>query len=388
MDMCKYSPIDPHQSKLWIEQLSLTHYRNFNRVHLQFADGLHFFIGANAQGKTNLLESLYVVAIGKSHRTRSYRELIQFGQAKAKVELSLRNAAQTERLEVVISTKEKKIFKNGVEQQKLSRYIGTMPVVLFAPEDLALVKGGPAVRRKFLNTGIGQTNPRYLYDLSVYNQLIKQRNHLLKQHDVSKRSQMELLAVLDEQIIPVATRIWKMRLAFVEEMNRWAREIHQQLSRQKEELKLRYRSSIPIEETNLEDAEIHELFKQEMKRVRPKEISRKVTLLGPHRDDIQLFIDAIDVHTFGSQGQQRSAVLSLKLAEIEYIYQKKGIYPILLLDDVLSELDDWRKNDLFAAIHHKVQTFITTTTLDGVQPEFVKQAMVYHIKQGTIIEQR
>ena len=263
-----------------------------------------------------------------------------------------------------------------------------MPVVLFAPEDLELVKSGPSIRRKFLNTGIGQASPHYLYDLSVYNHLIKQRNHFLKQHDSFSASHMELLEVLDEQIVPVATRIWKRRLAFLRDLNRWAREFHQQISQQKEELQLHYQPSIPIEKTNLEDAEIQDLFKQEIKRVRKKEISRRATILGPHRDDIQIQIGTMDVHRFGSQGQQRSAVLSLKLAEIEYIYQKKGAYPILLLDDVLSELDDDRKNDLIQAIQGKVQTFVTTTSFEGIQPEWIEKAMVFHIRQGTIIEQR
>jgi len=385
--MYRYTPTDQLQAKLMIEQLSLHHYRNFKQVHLTFSDGLHFFIGANAQGKTNLLESLYLVAIGRSHRTRSHRELIQFHHNMAKVRLSLKKASQKERLDVILSPKGKKIFKNGVEQRKLSRYIGTLPVVLFAPEDLELVKGGPSVRRKFLNTGIGQASPQYLYDLSVYNHLIKQRNHLLKQME-SFATQYELLEVLDEQIVPIAVRIWKRRIAFLNEINRWSKSIHQQISQQKEKLQLYYRSSIPLAETNLQEAEIHDLFKQEIKRVQKKEFSRRMTLLGPHRDDVQIQIGEIDVQTFGSQGQQRSAVLSLKLAEIEYIYQKKGVYPILLLDDVLSELDDRRKNDLFEAIQGKVQTFVTTTNLDGVQPELVQKAMVYHIHQGTILEQR
>lgn len=386
MDMFKYSQHKHLHPELFVEQLALKQYRNLEQINLTFSDGLHFFIGPNAQGKTNLLESLYVVAIGKSHRTRSHKELIRFGQSMAKIRLILKRGEHSERLEVKISPKGKKISKNGVEQRKLSQYIGTLPAIMFAPEDLELVKGGPLVRRKFLNMEIGQVSPRYLFDLSKYNQLIQQRNHLLKQEPQSKQYQTELLDVLDEQMIPIAVRIWKKRIGFLRDLNKWSCDIHQQISQQKERLHIHYQSSVPIE-TDMKEEEIQERFKQEIRRVRKKEVSRRVTLLGPHRDDIRVKLGEIDINTFGSQGQQRTVALSLKLAEIEYMYQKMGIYPILLLDDVLSELDDIRRNYLFRAIQGRVQTFVTTTGLDGIDTELVRNANVYHIKQGTIIEQ-
>lgn len=387
MEMYEYPRHKDQKLELYVKQLELNNYRNLDPVQLTFSKGLHFFIGSNAQGKTNLLESIYVVAIGKSHRTRSHKELIRFGQTMAKIRLLLKKGEQTERLEVTISPKGKKISKNGIEQRRLSQYIGTVPVIIFTPEDLKLVKGSPHVRRTFLNMEIGQMSPRYLFDLSTYNQLIQQRNHLLKHEQHSKRLQEDLLDVLDDQIVPIAARIWKKRFQFLRELNQWSCEIHQQISQQKEPLKLIYQSSIPIEE-DMEDAEIEDCYKQEIKRVRKKEVSRRVTMIGPHRDDLRVQLGEMDVSTFGSQGQQRTVALSLKLAEIECIHQKIDLHPILLLDDVLSELDDIRKNYLFQVIRGRVQTFVTTTSLDGIDTELINNANLYHIQEGTIIEQR
>lgn len=370
--------------RLFVKSLHLKQYRNIAQVQLHFRDTLHFFVGPNAQGKTNLLESLYVTALGKSHRTRSHQELIQFGQSMAKINTTIERSGQPERLEVTISPKGKKIRKNGVEQKKLSQYIGTLPIIMFAPEDLAIVKGSPKIRRRFLDMEIGQVSSTYIYDLSTYNQLVKQRNHLLKN---APKHQVEMLEALDEQFVPLAVRIWKKRLSFLKSLNRWACEIHHQISGQREDLQLHYQSSFPVEE-GLDEHEWIQSFKHAMARSRSKEIARRVTLMGPHRDDIRLKLGNLDINTFGSQGQQRTVALSLKLAEIELIFSTMGVYPIMLLDDVLSELDDLRKTQLFEAIQGRVQTFVTTTNLEGIHASILKNAMIYQVHQGTILEQR
>lgn len=383
MDMFKF-PDNQNNQKLFVKSINLKQYRNISQVQLNFRETLHFFVGPNAQGKTNLLESLYVAALGKSHRTRSHQELIQFGKSMAKINVIIARSGQPERLEVVISPKGKKIRKNGVEQKKLSQYIGTLPVIMFAPEDLAIVKGSPKIRRRFLDMEIGQVSSTYIYDLSTYNQLVKQRNHLLK---TAPKHQEEMLEVLDEQFAPLAVRIWKKRLSFLKSLNQWACEIHRKISGQKEDLQLHYQSSFHFDE-EFDENELTQLFKNVIARIRPKEISRRVTLIGPHRDDIRLKLGKLDINTFGSQGQQRTVALSLKLAEIELISYTMGVYPIMLLDDVLSELDDLRKTQLFEAIQGRVQTFVTTTNLEGIRTQILKDAMIYQVHNGTILEQR
>lgn len=366
-----------------MQSLEIKQYRNLEQVSLDLSADMHLLVGPNAQGKTNLLESLYLLALGKSHRTRSHKELIRFGQPFATVNARIVKGSQVERIKVILTPQGKKIEKNGVEQKKLSQYIGTLPTVLFAPEDLALVKGSPQVRRRFLDMEIGQVSSSYLYNLTNYLRLLQQRNRLLK----GAKPQLAILEVLDEQLIQLAIPILKKRLQFLALLRDWARKIHQMITNGREKLVIRYVSSFTDLE-QVEEQNWQQMMQQELAKVRKQELQRKVTLLGPHRDDLRLESEGLDLGVFGSQGQQRTAALSLKLAEIELIYQELGVYPILLLDDVLSELDDARKTHLLEAIRGRVQTFVTTTSLDGIDPDLVAKAQIYQVFDGTILEQR
>ncbi|MBA4494119.1 DNA replication/repair protein RecF [Paenactinomyces guangxiensis] len=370
-----------------VQSLELKQYRNIAELTLACPEELHFFVGPNAQGKTNILESFYVLALGKSHRTRSHKEMIQFGGQQAFLKAKVRKDQQILRLEVQLSEKGKKVSRNGIEQQRLSQYIGSLPTVLFAPEDLAIVKGSPQIRRRFLDMEIGQVSPTYVHHLTQLNKLISQRNSLLKQLSSRNMTQSELLDVLDDQLIQLSVQIWKKRFLFLESLGGWAKDIHRAITQEKEELMVEYMPSAPIS-PGMEPDELASLMQQELLKVRKKEILRGSTLIGPHRDDLRLMVAGLDLHTFGSQGQQRTAALSLKLAEIELIYREIGYYPILLLDDVLSELDDSRKTHLLEAIRGRVQTFVTTTSLEGIDAETLKRARIYQVREGTITEQR
>jgi DNA replication and repair protein RecF len=366
--------------------LELRHYRNIDHLDLTCPGELHLFIGPNAQGKTNILESLYVLALGKSHRARSHKELIQWGQPFAQLNARVMRGEGIQRLEIRLTEQGKKASRNGVEQRRLSEYIGTLTAVLFAPEDLALVKGSPQVRRRFLDMEIGQVSPAYVHHLSQYNKLMVQRNHLLKELYRNRR-QLPLLEVLDHQLAQAAAVVWKKRAMFIERLAVWAEEIHRAITQGQEQLRLRYRPSIPVRPEEEEPLLAERLVRQ-LEKVREKEIARGSTSIGPHRDDLQLAAGETDLHTYGSQGQQRTAALSLKLAEIELIRQETGHYPILLLDDVLSELDDHRKTHLLEAIRGKVQTFVTATGLEGIGSDTLERAQVYAVKQGTLSEWR
>ncbi|PTX53070.1 DNA replication and repair protein RecF [Melghirimyces profundicolus] len=370
-----------------VEQLELKQFRNIRHLRLDCPGELHLFVGPNAQGKTNILESLYVLAIGKSHRTYSHKEMIQWEESAAFLKAKVWRGETAGRLEIRLTPKGKKVIRNGVEQRRLSDYIGSLTAVLFAPEDLSIVKGSPQVRRRFLDMEIGQVSPAYLHSLSQYNKLIHQRNRLLKEWGKKRTADAVMLDVMNEQLIELSTYLWAKRFAFVELLSGRAKEIHDSITRERENLSLQYRPSIPIR-AEMDKKELREVMEKELGRIREREVIRGNTLVGPHRDDLRLAADGTDLHTYGSQGQQRTAALSLKLAEIELIHQETGHYPILLLDDVLSELDDFRKTQLLEAIRGKVQTFVTTTGLEGIDRETLNRARIYRVRQGSISEQR
>ncbi|GGE06178.1 DNA replication and repair protein RecF [Marinithermofilum abyssi] len=370
-----------------VEQLELTQFRNIPQLELTCPEELHLFVGPNAQGKTNILESLYVLAIGKSHRTRSHKELIRWEEPAARIRARVNREGRSHRLDIRLTPQGKKVSRNGVEQRRLSEYIGSLTAVLFAPEDLAIVKGSPQVRRRFLDMEIGQVSPSYVYHLTRYNKLILQRNTILKDISKNGKEQEMLLEVLDEQLIQSAVHLWIKRRGFVDVLTRWAQDIHSGITDGKEALSIHYQPSGEMDAGQEEEA-LQEQFRQTLQNLRKQEIQRGSTLVGPHRDDLRLAANGVDIHTYGSQGQQRTAALSLKLAEIELIHQETGTYPILLLDDVLSELDDSRKTHLLEAIRGKVQTFVTITGLEGIDQGTLDRARMYRVRQGTVTELR
>ena len=366
-----------------VESLELRQFRNINQLDLHCPGELHLFIGPNAQGKTNILESLYVLSLGKSHRAHSHRELIQWGKNMALVKAHVIRNERRQRLEIRFTKQGKKVSKNGLEQKKMRAYIGALPTVMFAPEDLEIVKGSPRIRRRFLDMEIGQTSSSYVYHLSRYNKVITQRNYLLKEMSKNRRQENTLLEVLDEQLMELATRLWEKRLAFLDRLSIWAGKIHRAISQGKETLQIQYQSQIQLDEVTDPDR-FSRFFRENLFQIRDREISRGITLIGPHRDDLLLMVDGVNLSTYGSQGQQRTAALSLKLAEIELIREETGTYPILLLDDVLSELDDMRKTHLLTAISGKVQTFVTATGTEGIDRRTLERAQVYHVSEGTL----
>ncbi|MGN8647662.1 DNA replication/repair protein RecF [Gracilibacillus sp. HCP3S3_G5_1] len=370
---------------MYIQQLSLTNYRNYDQLSVQFDDKINVIIGENAQGKTNLMEAIYVLGFSKSHRTTKDKELIQWEQNYAKIEGSVCKRKQQFPLEIQISNKGKKAKLNHLEQQRLSDYIGALNIVMFAPEDLNLVKGSPQIRRRFIDMEIGQIQPIYIYHLGQYVKILKQRNHLLKQLQKRKSNDLTMLRVLTDQMIEHAAIILEKRFLFMKRLRTWAHEIHHGISRGIEDLDLQYAPTVDVSEGDKKE-KIVTVLKESFERLETKEIERGTTLIGPHRDDVVFYVNGKNVQTFGSQGQQRTTALSLKLAEIELIYQEINDYPILLLDDVLSELDDFRQSHLLDTIEGKVQTFVSTTSVDGIHHQTLEKAEIFRIDNGKIIE--
>ena len=368
-----------------LTNLQLQNFRNYESVQLEFTDGVHVFIGENAQGKTNLMESIYALAMTKSHRTTNDKELIGWNKEFATIKGTVEKTTTKTNLELQFSKKGKIAKVNYLEQKRLSSYLGNLNVILFAPENLTLVKGSPQNRRKFVDMELGQMSSLYLYDLVEYNRVLKQRNTYLKQLAIKKKQPDEYLEVLSEMLSELASKIVFHRLDFMKQLEALAIPIHDQLSLGREKFSVSYQATIPLED-GLTPSQMKEIYMNQFKKNQTREADQATTLIGPHRDDLIFYLNEVLVQTYGSQGQQRSTVLSLKLAEIELMKLSTGEYPLLLLDDVLSELDDDRQTHLIKAIENKVQTFITTTSLDGIKQQFINEPVVIPIEKGTILK--
>ncbi|RFU66953.1 DNA replication/repair protein RecF [Bacillus sp. V59.32b] len=366
-----------------IENIKLKNYRNYTDLEVSFENKVNVILGENAQGKTNVMESIFVLAMAKSHRTSNDKDLIRWDAEYAKIEGRVRKKNTSLPLELIISKKGKKAKSNHIEQQKLSQYVGNMNVVMFAPEDLHLVKGSPQVRRRFIDMEIGQVSPVYLHEMNQFQKILQQRNHYLKLLQIRKQTDTAMLDVLTEQFVQSAAKIIEKRYQFLSLLQGWAEPIHSGISRNLEVLKIQYKPSLDVSES-MDLTKMVDEFQEKFVKIRTREIERGITLIGPHRDDLVFFVNGRDVQTFGSQGQQRTTALSLKLAEIELIQAEIGEYPILLLDDVLSELDDYRQSHLLNTIQGKVQTFVTTTSVEGINHQTLHEASTFYVAQGNL----
>ncbi|MDW7672485.1 MAG: DNA replication/repair protein RecF [Bacillota bacterium] len=347
-----------------VQQLTLSQFRNYDSLKVNFHKGINLILGENAQGKTNLLEALYLCAALRSFRTRRDSELIYFKKPYGYLKISLLThpadrEEETHEIEMVFRPDQKKrVKRNGLSQTRISDVMGTFKAVLFSPEDLKIVKDSPAERRQFMDSEMMQVSPKYYHTILQYQKILKQRNHLLKKNHINEGE----LQVWDFQLADYGVRLMQQRHRFLTEISQKASFIHQQLTETKENLSVKYEPGIflkkdwPIETTeNLVERMIHELAKN-----RQQDQFRQTTGKGPHRDDLFFSINRMDVRQFGSQGQKRTVVLSLKLAVMEWMKEITGEYPVLLLDDVTSELDDKRQRDLLSYLK-PVQTIITAT---------------------------
>ncbi|WP_155287556.1 DNA replication/repair protein RecF [Lacticaseibacillus zhaodongensis] len=371
---------------MYLQKLQLRNYRNYEQAFAEFSPQINVLIGSNAQGKTNLLESIYVLALTRSHRSNNDRELIRFGSDFARIDGRVLRSSGGADLRLVISAAGKRARVNNLEAPRLSQYLGKLNVILFAPEDLNLVKGSPALRRRFIDMEFGQMSASYLANLSQYRSVLKQRNAYLKQLRLHQAKDLVYLDVLTEQLSGFGGKVIAARAHLLQDMGKFAAVIHSEISHGAEHLALRYASQVP-EAAHTDAAaattELAALFAKH----RQRELDQGTTLFGPHRDDVQFLVNDRDVAVYGSQGQQRTTALAVKLAEIDLMKQETGEYPVLLLDDVLSELDDKRQTHLLTAIQDKVQTFLTTTSLDGIAREIIQQPAIFNVHAGVLTKQ-
>lgn len=370
-----------------LTELNLHHFRNYDEAQVEFSPQINVLIGENAQGKTNLLESIYVLAMTRSHRTNNDRELIEFGKNAAQIKGTVQRELGSLKLELDIGKHGKKAKANHLEKARLSEYLGQLNVILFAPEDLALVKGAPTVRRRFIDMEFGQISPKYLHDLTQYRDILKQRNRYLKQLQNHEAQDQLYLEVLSEQLAAVGGAIINQRVKFLSELEGYAQKLHQSITQGKEKLTFEYSSAVK-DAAALTEVELSEALMELYRQSQAKEIFQGTTLYGPHRDDVRFLINQKNVQTYGSQGQQRTTALSVKLAEIDLMKNQTGEYPVLLLDDVLSELDGARQTHLLKTIQDKVQTFLTTPGLSDVARNLIKEPRIFHIWDGQIIPEK
>lgn len=358
-----------------IESIELKNYRNYDTLHIQFSPGTNILYGNNAQGKTNLLEAIYVCCASKSHRGSKDRELIRFHEEESHIKLNIRRENVPYRIDMHLKkNKARGIAINGVPIRRTSELFGIVNVVFFSPEDLNLIKNGPSERRKFIDLELCQLNKMYVHSLVSYNRILMQRNRLLKDL-VFKPEYEETLDIWDLQLVQYGREIIRSRESFINQLNELIGKIHRKLSGDKENIRIVYDPCSSF--NNLE---------QDIARSRFSDKKQKTTLVGPHRDDIGFYIDDIDIRRFGSQGQQRTAALSLKLAEIELVKKLIKDYPILLLDDVLSELDGERQNHLLSAIN-KIQTMITCTGLEDFVSNRFPIDRIFKVINGTVTQE-
>ncbi|MGM0396148.1 MAG: DNA replication/repair protein RecF [Bacillota bacterium] len=363
-----------------VEGIRLINFRNYNNVGVSFNPGINILVGKNAQGKTNLLEAIYMCSTGRSFRTNRDKEIINFQKEEAYIGTQLKIGEREKLTEIKLDkNKTKRIKVNKIELKNYRELDTGLKVVLFSPEDLKLVKEGPSNRRSYLDISISQIKPLYYYNLRRYNKILIQRNNLIKSFRF-KGDMSGLLDVFDVQLAKFGALLMLERDNYLKRLLNESKDIHNIITGGKEELHIEYISSVSCGESlrGIEKSLTEALVKN-----REKDIEIRTTETGPHRDDFKIMINNNDSKTYASQGQQRSLVLTLKLSEVEILYKDTGHYPVLLLDDVYSELDEDRRKYL-TKLFSKMQTFITTTDAVEINGFESKNKEYYYVQEGCL----
>lgn len=357
---------------MYIKEIEYSNFRNLIDNKISFNEYVNIFVGKNGQGKTNLLESIYLISLTKSFKTNRLNNIIAFEKDYFNIKSNLIKNNYSYDLNFSYVNNKKKILINNNSINKFKDIIGLLNVILFVPEDMMLLKSSPSNRRKLMDIELSKIYPNYLISLSSYLKILKQRNILLKDINLDK----DLISVYDEQLIKYGLIINKYRIDFFNDVVVLMQEIYQEISNSNDFISIEYLSNINKKNTYLDN----------MKISLERDLVFKQTHIGIHRDDFIILINNKEAASFASQGEQRTIILSLKLALIKYVKNKTGEYPILLLDDVMSELDDFRQYNLMKILNNKVQTFITTTSLNNINNEFMINRKVFSIDNGLIKE--
>lgn len=360
---------------MYIKNLYLKNFRNYELLSLELNQGVNIFIGDNAQGKTNILEGIYYCSLGKSHRTNKDKELINWNAKDAFISTFVCRDRLDKKIDIKIFKEGKKGIRiNSIKLTNISDLIGIFNVVIFSPEDLKIVKESPSYRRKFMDIELCKLSKKYYYNLVQYNKVLNDRNTVLRKWNGKN---IDIIEIYDRQISKFGSFIINERVKYISKLNQKSKVIHKDITSNMEEIEFKY--STPLKDFDNTEKELFNLLTQN----RNKDIDNRITSIGPHRDDFSININNIDARKFGSQGQQRTSVLSIKFASLEIIKDVIGEYPVLLLDDVLSELDLSRQRYILNSIK-KVQTIITCTGIMDIKDYLDDHVKIFNVKDGAI----
>lgn len=364
-----------------IKSINLKNYRNYDELHIELNKGINIFYGQNAQGKTNIIESINLLATGKSHRTQKDTELIKWEKEECKVALEYEREEIENSLDIYLKKNNKKQIKvNGVKLNKTSELLGNLLTVIFSPDHMKIIKEGPSERRKFIDIILSQIKPGYYYNLLQYLRVMEQRNNLISESFNNKKL-LDTLNIWDTQLIDYGCKLIKERIEFLNEIYQLAKKTHKNITNNKEDLNIIYKSSVPTSSDDINLLKIE--YEKKLKLNRTSDLRRGTTQIGPHRDDIKFYINEKEVKVFGSQGQQRTTLLSLKISELEYIKNQCFSYPVLLLDDVFSELDTERQSYLMEFIKDK-QAIITCTDVEYFKNIKLEDYFLFNVYEGRL----
>lgn len=368
-----------------LKELEITNFRNYKSLNISLSDTINIIYGKNAQGKTNILESIYVLALTKSHRSFIDDDLIMNGENYSRILGNIEKDNINSLFQIILENRKKKYKIDTKEIKKTSDYISNLNIIIFYPEDLDLIKGSPNTRRKFLNLELSQLYNNYYRVLNDYNKLLKIRNELLKEMQKNMLIDKNYFSIITEYLIDKAVFIYRARNKFINKINSYATNIYKEIINL-ENFSLKYKTNFNFNEYS--ELEIKEKLKNKFDLELNNEIKLGSTLYGPHRDDFEFYLQGNNLKFYGSQGQQRLAVIAVKIAEINIFKNHSKTNPILLLDDVFSELDDEKKNNLLKYINDDIQTIITTTDLKNIDQSILDKAKLFEIDSGTIIEKK
>ncbi len=365
-----------------IRKINLTYFRNYSKLSLSLGPNMNIFVGDNAQGKTNILEAITILALTKSHRVGVSPNIIMFNKKKCKIEGSIKKDKIITKLNVEITEDTKKLSVNNSNIRKVANYISNLNIIVFTPDDLDIVKGSPNVRRNLLNIQLCQLSRDYLNTYNEYNKLLKTRNEYLKILFNNSIADVNYLDIITEKLIEKAIIIYQKRKEYIDCVNLHLNDYFQCVS-SNGDLKVCYVPNVSFEDYEYET--IRKRLKHLYKKNYLKELNYGMTIYGPHRDDFFFELQGNDLKYFGSQGQQRLAILSFKLSEIPIFQDISNTLPVLLLDDIFSELDIKRRNKLLKMINERdIQSIITTTDLKNIQKKYIENAYVFHVKDGFV----
>ena len=355
---------------MWIKNLKLKNFRNYENQEINFCKNINIFYGENAQGKTNIIEAIYMSSIGKSFRTNKDIETIMLNKDNSLIECFFEKEDRDGKIKIEIN-KKKNIFINGIKIKKLSELLGNINIVIFTPDDIEILKGGPQNRRRFLDIMISQLKPNYIYNLNMYLKTLEQRNNYLRQIREEQKDE-KMLEIWDEKLAEYAIKIYKYRKEYINNIDNKIKNIHKEITNNKEEIKIEY----------ISECQEKEKYINLLKQRRKLDIIKGYTTKGIHRDDFKIFINNKELSIYGSQGQHRTAILSLKISELQIIKDEIGEYPILLLDDFMSELDNNRRKNLLKYMKDAQVIITCTEKLDIDSLNYLE----YKVENGKIFD--